>query len=79
MEVKEEFKERIESYRKRIIHELQVMDMNIDGFVDMRNNQSEIRHLIQTYRKSMEKVNLYLSEIEVINEREGNVNNEASP
>lgn len=78
MEGKAEYKEGVESFRKRIIHELQTMEMNIDGFVDGRNKYSDIRHLVQTFRRSIDKVNLYLSEIEVLNERTRNGDNEAS-
>lgn len=66
MENKEGFKEGIESYRKRLIDELFILSSNIDGFVDARNHIYDVKHLIQIYRRSLEKCNLYLSEMEVI-------------
>ncbi len=69
MESKERFREGIESYRKRIINELSYMNSNIDGFVDIRNMKFELRHLVQSYRRSLEKCNMYLSYIEDLVEK----------
>ena len=64
-----EFKENIESYRRRLIIELTTLNANIDGFVDSRMNNYEHRHLIQKFRGSLEKCNMYVSYIEEIVEK----------
>lgn len=62
----EEFKEGIESYRKRLIDELNLMNSNIDGFVDSRNDVYNLRHLVRSFFASLDKCKLYLGYIETL-------------
>lgn len=64
-----EYKETIESYRKRLMDEIVTMNSNSFGFIDARNTAHEVRALINVYRSSIEKCNLYLGYMEEINER----------
>lgn len=61
------FEENIRSYAQRIHTEAEYIKDSVFQF--HTNDTHEIRHLLNAMRHSNEKINLYLSEIEVINER----------
>ncbi len=76
MDNEEGYREGVESYRKRIIDELSYMNSCIDGFVDIRNMKFELRYLVHQYRRSLEKINLYLSTIEDLIEKRDDSEND---
>lgn len=65
---KEEFREGVESYRKRILDEISMMNVNIDKFLSSKD-PFELRHLIAMYRRALEKISAYISYIEDITEK----------
>lgn len=72
MASQKEYEERIRSYRKRIDDELELIKMNLPGFDDNRNTPSSYRVLAQHMRRSLDKINSYFHNIEMIVEREYN-------
>lgn len=61
-----DFEEGIEPYRKRLADELQLMNANINGFVDSRNDVSNLRHLVRSFFANLDKCKLYLCYIETL-------------
>jgi hypothetical protein len=68
----EEFKEGIESNRKRLVDELNYMNSNSFCFIDKRNSDAELKHAIQQFRRSLDKCTIYISSIEYLIERREN-------
>jgi len=69
MENKKEFKEGVQSYRRRLLDELVMMNSNSSGLVDSED-VFQLRHLIGEFRRSIDKCNLYISSIEQIVEKQ---------
>lgn len=70
MENEAKFKEGIKSYRTRLVIEFENIRVNLVGFDDPRNTPSGRRIMIQYMRKSLDKINSYFHNIEMIVEKE---------
>lgn len=70
MENQKKFEEGIRTYRTRIDTELENIRMNLPGFDDPRNTPSSHRILVQYMRRSLDKMNSYFHNIEMIVEKE---------
>lgn len=75
MESSKRFEEGIKSYRTRLEHELEIWRMNLPGFDDPRNSIFQHRILIHSLRRSLDKINSYVHNIEMLIEKEYDATN----
>ncbi len=75
MESEKKFTEGIKSYRTRLEHELEIWRLNLPGFDDPRNSIFQHRILVHQLRRSLDKINSYMHNIEVKVEEEYNATN----
>lgn len=70
MESEEKFTEGITSYGRRLATELELLTSNVERLAIEKSSPLTARYLLQYVRKSLNKINSYVHNIEILVEKE---------